>query len=119
MLIGLVSNFWAALALFAVWAIVFAASGPVRQAYINGLIPSKERATVLSSDNLLSSCGGVVVQPALGKVADLWSYSTSYVVGAGLELLALPFILLARRERASSDSIRAETDQREAYRPKG
>ena len=102
-LIWLVPNFWVALTLLAIWAIVFAASNPVRQAYINGLIPSAERATVLSSDNLLSSSGGVVVQPVLGKVADVWSYSTSYVVGAGFELLALPFILLARREKAPSD----------------
>ena len=84
---------------------MFAASIPVRQAFINGLIPSEQRATVLSSDNLLSSSGGVVVQPVLGRVADVWSYSTSYVVGAGFELLALPFILLARRERAPSDPI--------------
>ncbi|MGQ0551422.1 MAG: MFS transporter [Armatimonadota bacterium] len=104
-LIGLVSGFWVALTLLGLWAIVFAATMPVRQAFINGLIPSEERATVLSSDNLLSSSGGVVVQPILGKVADAWSYSTSYVVGAGVELLALPFILLARREHTASDPI--------------
>ena len=103
--IGLLPNFWVALTLLAMWAIVFAASMPVRQAFINGLIPSEERATVLSFDNLLSSSGGVVIQPVLGKVADAWSYPVSYVVGAGVELLALPFILLARRERASSDPI--------------
>jgi MFS family permease len=105
-LIGLVSSFWAALILLAVWAMVFSALTPVRQAFINGLIPSEERATVLSADNLLASSGGVVVQPGLGRVADAWSYPASYVVGAGLELLALPFIVLARREKAPSDPIR-------------
>jgi MFS family permease len=105
--IGLVSNFWVALSLLGVWAIVFAATLPVRQAYINGLIPSEQRATVLSSDNLLGSTGGVVIQPGLGRVADAWGYGASYVVGAGVELLALPFILLARRERAASDPIQA------------
>lgn len=64
-LIGLVSSFRAALALLAVWAIVFAATTPVRQAFINGLIPSDQRATILSSENLLASSGGVVVQPVL------------------------------------------------------
>jgi MFS family permease len=108
-LIGLLADFWAALVLLTVWAIVFAATTPVRQAYINGLIPSEQRATVLSFDNLLGSTGGVVVQPALGKVADVWSYSTSYIVGAAIELLALPFILLARRENAPSDPIHDET----------
>lgn len=108
-LIGLLPNFWVALAALAIWAIVFAASMPVRQAFINDLIPSEERATVLSSDNLLSSAGGAVVQPALGKVADVWSYPTSYVAGAAIELLALPFILLARREKTPSDPIREES----------
>ena len=108
-LIGLVSNFWLALSLLGVWAIVFAATLPVRQAFINGLIPSEQRATVLSSDNLLGSAGGVVIQPGLGRVADAWGYGTSYVVGAAVELLALPFILLARRERAASDPIQEQT----------
>ena len=40
-----------------------------RQAYLNGLIASEHRATVLSFDALMSSAGGVVAQPALGRVA--------------------------------------------------
>jgi MFS family permease len=102
---GLVSSFALALGLLSIWAIVFAATGPLRQAYINGLIPSEERATVLSSDNLLASAGGVAIQPALGRIADAWSYAVSYVVAGGLEALALPFVWLARRERAPSDPV--------------
>lgn len=104
-LIGLTSRFWVALTLLCIWALVFAATMPIRQAFINGLIPSEQRATVLSSDNLLGSSGGVVVQPVLGRVADAWGYPTSYVVGAGIELMALPLILFARREKAPSDPI--------------
>jgi MFS family permease len=107
--IGLTSSFWGALVLLAAWAIIFAAVVPVRQAYLNGIIPSAQRATVLSSDNLLGSTGGVVIQPALGRVADIWSYSISYMVSAGVELLALPFLFLARRERATSDPVHVET----------
>jgi MFS family permease len=103
-LIGLTSRFWVALVLLGLWAIIFAATMPIRQAYINGLIPSAERATVLSSDNLFSSSGGVVVQPVLGRAAEAWGYPASYVVGAGIELAALPFVLRARREKAPSDS---------------
>jgi hypothetical protein len=76
----------------------------VRQAFINGLIPSEERATVLSSDNLLSSSGGVV-QPVLGRVADVWGYPASYVAGAVVAWLAIPFIVLARRAGARSDAV--------------
>jgi MFS family permease len=102
-LLGLAPGFWVAVGLLALWATVFAMIVPVRQAFLNGLIPSAQRATVLSSDNLLGAAGGVVAQPGLGKVADAWSYGTSYVVSAGVELLALPFLLLARREGAPSD----------------
>ena len=100
---GLTSHFGVAVGLLAVWGTVFAAIGPVRQALLNGLIPSKERATVLSSDNLLASAGGVVAQPGLGRAADAWSYGTAYLVSAVVELLALPFVLLARREDVPSD----------------
>ena len=103
--IGLVPNFVVALAVFAIWGIVFAAVTPVRQAFINGLIPSEQRATVLSSDNLLASSGGVIFQPVLGRIADAAGYPASYFASAAIEVLALPFILLARRERAPSDPI--------------
>jgi MFS family permease len=109
-LIGLIANFWAALVLLAVWSVLFAAVGPVRQAYLNELIPSAQRATVLSSDSLLGSGGGVVIQPALGRAADVWGYGPAYVLGAVIQLLALPFIQLARRaqpEDAESGNERA------------
>jgi MFS family permease len=103
--IGLSASFGVVLALLAAWAMTFAATIPVRQAFLNGLIPSAQRATVLSFDNLLQSAGGVVAQPALGKVADLSGYAASYVVGAAVNLLGVPFTLLARGERAASDAI--------------
>lgn len=102
---GLVPRFWVVLAALAVWALLFAAALPLRQAFLNELIPSSQRATVLSSDNLLASLGGAVAQPALGRVADASGYPASYVAAAAVELVALPFVLLARRERAPSDPI--------------
>jgi hypothetical protein len=53
----------------------------------------------------VASTGGVVAQPALGRVADVYGYGASYVVAGGALALALPFTLLARRERAPSDPI--------------
>ncbi len=103
--IGLTSNFWIVLVLLALWGALFAASIPVRQSYINGLISSEQRATVLSSENLLSSAGAAVFQPALGKTADVWGYASSYIVGAAIELIALPFVLLAKRTNPKSDTI--------------
>jgi len=113
-LLGLATAFWVAVGLLVLWGLTAAASLPIRQAYINGLIPSEQRATVLSFDNLLGSSGGVVIQPALGKAADVWSYSTSYLVGAAFQLLAVPFTILARREHASADPIETEPAQQGA-----
>lgn len=104
-LIAFAGNFWLVLALLTVWAIVWAAIGPVRQAYVNGIVPSEQRATVLSSDNMLASLGGVASQPALGKTAEVWSYPASYLGTAVVQALAIPFLILARREKAKSDGI--------------
>jgi MFS family permease len=104
-LIGLTTSFVLALVLLAAWCLIFAFETPMRQAFLNGLIPSEQRATVLSFDSLMSSSGGVVAQPLLGRAADLFGYGPSYVISAGIMALVVPFTLLARAERASSDPI--------------
>ncbi|MEV5965537.1 MFS transporter [Kribbella sp. NPDC051952] len=96
-LIGLVTSFGIALVLLMVWGTMFAAITPIRQAFLNSHIPSAQRATVLSSDNLLGSAGGVVIQPALGRSADLWGYGPAYLLTAAIQLCALPFLVRARR----------------------
>lgn len=108
LLIGSVGNFYAVLFVFSVWSVFWAANIPIRQSYINELLPSEQRATILSCDNMLASAGGVVAQPALGKVADVYGYPASYVGSAVFQFLALPFVILARREKAESDPIRKD-----------
>jgi MFS family permease len=103
--ITVASHFWMALGLFAVWGLAFAAIMPVRQAYVNGLIPSEHRATVLSFASLMGSSGGVAFQPALGRTADVWGYPLSYACSAALQAASIPALWLARRRRASSDTI--------------
>ena len=107
-LIGLAGNFWVVLILLAVWAIVFASVGPVRQAYINGIVPSEQRATVLSTDNMMNSVGGAISQPALGKIAEVWGYPASYLGSALFQVIAVPLLFLAKREKAKSDAIHGE-----------
>jgi MFS family permease len=111
-LIAIAGNFWLVLLLLAVWAIVFAAVGPVRQSFFNGLVSSEQRATVISTDNLLSSASGVITQPVLGKVSEVWGYPAAYLGSSLFQLLALPFLILARRENAKSDEIRGEEEIR-------
>jgi MFS family permease len=103
LLIGLLTNFWIVIGLIVVWALLFSASMPIRQAYLNGMIPSKQRATILSFDSLMSSSGGIVAQPALGRSADVWGYPASYLLAGVLSAFSLPFIARARAKKAGAD----------------
>jgi MFS family permease len=109
-LLGLRPGFVVALLILAASSFIAAITRPMRQAFLNGVIPSEQRATVLSFDSLMGSAGGVVAQPVLGRVADVGGYAVSYLVSAGIQLVALPFVLLARSERAPSDPIEAESE---------
>jgi len=103
-LLGLFPNFYFVIAMVVIWGLLGSAITPVRQAYLNDLIPSKQRATVLSFDSLLGSSGGVVSQPALGKAADVYSYGFSYIIAGIVQLLALPFLFLANRRHEPADT---------------
>ncbi len=107
-LVGFVPNFWVVVILLVLWGLMFSAVMPVRQAYVNSLIPTEQRATVLSFDSLFASTGGVVIQPILGKAADVWNYPVSYVISAGFQAMAVPFVLLARREKVKQDFINTD-----------
>ena len=109
-LIGLTTSFVMALLLITTWCLVLATASPLRQAFMNGLIPSRQRATVLSFDALMGSAGGVVAQPALGRAADAFGYASSYLIAAGIQAFAVPFIVLARRQNARSDPMTVEVD---------
>lgn len=102
-LLNFCHNFYLALALIFVWGLLFAATMPIRQTYMNGMIPSKQRATVLSFDSVMSNLGGMVLQPGLAKVADIYSYGASFFVGGVLQLFALPMLARSRSYQHRAD----------------
>jgi MFS family permease len=104
-LVGGIESFWAVIGLTVVWGLLFAATRPIRQTYLNGLIPSRQRATIISFDSMMASTGGVWAQPVLGRSADVWGYGPSYLVSAGISVLALPFLALSRRQNAPADTL--------------
>jgi MFS family permease len=108
-LIGVFETFWAVIALIVAWGLLFAATMPIRQSYLNGLIPSRQRATILSFDSLMASSGGVWAQPVLGRAADVWGYAPSYLLSAGISALAVPFLALSRKQNAEADTVTAPT----------
>ena len=112
--LGLKPGFVVALALLAAWSLIGAVTRPMRSAFLNDVIPSQQRATVLSFDSLMGSAGGVVAQPVLGRVADASGYAASYLISAGVQLVALPLVFLARLEKAPSDPIIDEGERQAA-----
>lgn len=111
--LGFTRMFWAALALLTLWAVVDAAGVPVRQAYLNDMIASKQRATVLSFDSLIGSSGGVVVQPLLGRAADAYGYAASLAIGGLIQLVSVPFLVASRRQGSPADlaNVPVKTDE--------
>jgi MFS family permease len=101
--LGFTREFWVALVLLAVWALVAEVGTPVGQAYLNDMIASRQRATVLSFASLMGSSGGVVVQPLLGRAADVYGYSASLAFSGVIQLAAVPFLYASRRQRAAAD----------------
>jgi MFS family permease len=99
-------GFWVAIVLLALVAMAGAVASPLQQAFINEVIPSGQRATVLSFHSLMGSAGGVVAQPALGRVADVWSLGVGYVVAGVLYALRLPFIIAVRRMDLTADRVK-------------
>jgi len=87
--IGFTSSFWVALPLLLVVTGAMGVVMPVKQAYLNQIIPSKERATVLSLDSMSGSLGGVGSQVGLGAISQAFSIATGFVVGGVVTLFAL------------------------------
>jgi len=108
--LGVVRNFWVAVGLVALWGIASAIDDPVHRAYLNDMIPSKQRATVLSFDSLMGSAGGVVFQPVLGRVADIGGYGASLLWSGVISAVAVPFVLLSRGQKSPADTARDVSD---------
>jgi MFS family permease len=103
--VGLAGSFWLALALLLVATVAEGVAMPVQQAYLHQVVPSSQRATVVSSVSLVASAGGIGGQLGLGYVARAQSVAAGYVTGGLTLLLALPPLLLLRRRREPADAI--------------
>ena len=106
--VGLVNNFYLAVGAYLVTAVSFGVFGPVRQAYIHHVIPSEQRASVISFDSMISSSGSVGGQTGLGYLSREQGVGPGYIIGGGIAFLAVPFLYLLRREGIEADVIHHE-----------
>ena len=95
--VGLAESFSLAVALFLVVTATMGVIGPVKQAYLHQLIPSQQRASVISVDSMIGNAGGVVGQGGLGYLSRERSIADGYVAGGLATLFALPVLFMLRR----------------------
>jgi MFS family permease len=103
--VGLVTSFWAAVLLLLVYMLALGVITPVRQAFIHQLIPSEQRAAIVSMDSLLGNSGGILGQTGLGYISQVGSIAQGYVLGGAATLLAVPLLGLLRRLQSPADQI--------------
>ena len=103
--VGLAPTFWVAVTLYLAGMAAAGVFQPVRQAYLHQVVPSEQRATVLSLASLVGSAGSMGGQAGLGWLAATRSLGTGYVAGGIATAFAIPWLLAMRRLAGSPDRI--------------
>ena len=103
--VGVIHAFWLTVPLYLIAMLATGVLGPVRQAYMHKLIPSEQRATVISFDSMISNAGGILSQTTLGPIAQQVGIAQGYILGGAATLLALPLLLILRRMGGPADLI--------------
>ena len=103
--VGIAGTFWTAVVLLLVVMAAMGVVTPVQQAYLHAVVPSNQRATVVSFNSLVGSTGGIAGSLGLGYVARVQTVAAGYVTGGLTTLLALPAIVALRRMGESADVI--------------
>ena len=101
--VGAVSSFFPALALLFVGGVAIGVQAPVRQAFLHQVVPSGERATVVSFDSMISGGGQVLGQTGLGAFSEQRGFSAGYVVGGLATLAAIPLLMRVRSRADDAD----------------
>jgi MFS family permease len=104
--VGLTSSFWVAVSLYLVAMAAIGVFTPVNQAYLHAVIPSEQRATVLSLNSLAASVGSMGGQGGLGWLAASRSLGSGYIAGGIVAAFAIPWIIAMRRLGGAADRIK-------------
>ena len=103
--LGLAGSFWVALAALLVVTASMGVTSPVRSAYLHQVVPTEQRATVVSFDSMVSSTGGVAGQVGLGALGEARTVGSAFVVGGLATAAALPLLGRLRRLGGAPDLI--------------
>ena len=105
--VGTVRHFWVAVPLFLVAAVASGALTPVKQTYLHAMIPSEQRATIVSFDSLVGSVGSVGGQTGLGYLSQERSIASGFVLGGVVTVLAVPLFARLRSRGDPADVVAA------------
>ena len=103
--LGLAGSFWVALGALLVVTASMGVMSPVRSAYLHQVVPSEQRATVVSFDSMVSNAGGIGGQVGLGALGEARSVGSAFVVGGLATAAALPLFARLRRLGGAADVI--------------
>jgi MFS family permease len=103
--VGLAGSFWLAVTFLLLVTGAMGVAGPVKQAYLHQVVPSEQRASVLSFDSLVGNAGGIVAQGGLGYLGRAQSIAVGYVVGGLATVLSLPLLRSLRGMAEEADTI--------------
>ncbi len=117
--VGITGSFEVAVVLYLIAMATTGVWTPVRQAYIHQIVPTEQRATVISFDSLVNSGGSVVGQSGLGYLAQIRNIGSGYIVGGLVTFLALPVIGLLRRRDDPADRIVGQAGKQAACAAQG
>ncbi len=117
--VGFANSFWLAVIFFLLAIGSTGVMGPVKQAYLNKVIPSEQRATVISFDSLVGSIGGVAGQSGLGYLAQERSIASGYILGGFITLIGFPVLFALRRLSEDADVIIGQAGQQGACAGQG
>lgn len=106
--VGIAGDFWLAVLCLTIVTGAMGVTGPVKQAYLHQLIPTEQRATVISFDSMMGSAGGIVGQTSLGFLSRARSISDGYVMGGLATIFALPVVFLLRNLGEEGDKFAGE-----------
>jgi hypothetical protein len=113
-LVGAVRLFWVAVPVFLLGAVVMGLAAPVKQTYLHEVIPTEQRATLVSFDSLVGNLGSVAGQTGLGYLSEQRSVGDAFVLGGLLTALAIPAYARLRSLREPADRVGQRPPEHEA-----
>jgi MFS family permease len=103
--LGLTGSFWVAVPALLLVTGSLGVTSPVRSSYLHQVVPSEQRATVVSFDSMVTNAGGIGAQVGLGALGEARGVGSAFVVGGVATAAALPLLARVRRLGGDPDDI--------------